>query len=293
MKQVTSPNPHGTPFLRVLALLAFAIIIAVLSSLGTYWYISNQTAQQNPPQVYQSVPTVVPIVSNPSESPSMSKISNLNFQKYLASHCKKIDLVRGGYFYEMTLDNLPIIYDSTLFKTIQEKGVTGCSFSDGKNNGSTGISASNGTVYLYDKNSVEGGHGGSPFLGSWGNVIENKNNIKLSVYLDGFPEGGDQLIEWLYVALRGEKEMLTTNGSVFANFTTTAIPRNDPRLIILLNKYSSPSDQEPGKKKFDGEMATVNAEIVKRFFNDLSPLENPEKEKLNYVKSLLSSIELK
>lgn len=60
MDIVQPPHPHGTPFLRVLALLAFALLIAVLSSLGAYWYISNQMAQQQtqtPQQVAQNVST--------------------------------------------------------------------------------------------------------------------------------------------------------------------------------------------------------------------------------------------
>ncbi len=57
---VQPPHPHGTPFLRVLALLTFALLIAVLSSLGTYWYISSQMAQQqsqNPQQVMKNLST--------------------------------------------------------------------------------------------------------------------------------------------------------------------------------------------------------------------------------------------
>lgn len=57
MEPVQPLNPHGTPLLRVLALLVFGLLIAVLSSLGTYWYLSNQMVQQNTQKVYQSAPT--------------------------------------------------------------------------------------------------------------------------------------------------------------------------------------------------------------------------------------------
>lgn len=42
-----SPNLHGTSFLRILALLAFAIVIAVLSSLITYYFLSKQLQTQH------------------------------------------------------------------------------------------------------------------------------------------------------------------------------------------------------------------------------------------------------
>lgn len=60
---VQSPSPHGTPLLRIVALLAFALLIAVLSSLGTYWYMSRQISQQTQQQAYQSAPTVEPTTS--------------------------------------------------------------------------------------------------------------------------------------------------------------------------------------------------------------------------------------
>lgn len=53
------PSSHGTPLLRILALLIFALLIAVLSSLGAYHYLSNQL------QIQQS--------ENESLIPSQSK----------------------------------------------------------------------------------------------------------------------------------------------------------------------------------------------------------------------------
>ncbi len=51
---VQPPSPHGTAFLRVISLLVFALLIAVLSSLGTYLYLSNQLRQQNTQSTYPS-----------------------------------------------------------------------------------------------------------------------------------------------------------------------------------------------------------------------------------------------
>ncbi len=77
MEPVQPPTPHGTTFLRVSALLAFALLIAVLSSLGIYWYISNQMVQQTQQQVYKPSQTVGTTVSNPSISPTVDETAKI------------------------------------------------------------------------------------------------------------------------------------------------------------------------------------------------------------------------
>lgn len=78
MDPIQAPHPHGAPFLRVLALLAFALIIVVLSSLGAYWYVNNQTAQQTQTQqqLNQPVSKVVPSVSNSVVTPAVDETAN-------------------------------------------------------------------------------------------------------------------------------------------------------------------------------------------------------------------------
>ncbi len=79
MEPVQPLNPHGTPFLRILALLAFASVVVILSSLGTYWYISNQVSQQNMQQTYQPSPTVESTVS---ASPTTTLDETANWKTY-------------------------------------------------------------------------------------------------------------------------------------------------------------------------------------------------------------------
>jgi len=71
---------HKTSFLRIFVLLIFALAIAVLSSLGTYWYISSKTIQPNLQQTYQVVPTVQPTVS---VSQTNSKVGIANWKTYV------------------------------------------------------------------------------------------------------------------------------------------------------------------------------------------------------------------
>ncbi len=56
MNSIQSPNPHGTPLLRVLALLAFALLIAILSSLLTFYFLQSQS--QTEPPSSSATPTV-------------------------------------------------------------------------------------------------------------------------------------------------------------------------------------------------------------------------------------------
>ncbi len=42
MNTVQRPSPHSRPFLRVFTLLTFALLIAILSSLATYYYVTSQ-----------------------------------------------------------------------------------------------------------------------------------------------------------------------------------------------------------------------------------------------------------
>lgn len=125
-----SPNPHGTPFLRVAALLVFALVITVLSSLGTYWYMGKQlSSQQTQQQTYQPSPTIesqvlvsptinsnkasllsdsihIILPSGWSKLDDFSVIKNLNGKKYrsLFQLNDQDYLERGGaYSQELTL----------------------------------------------------------------------------------------------------------------------------------------------------------------------------------------------
>ncbi len=97
MESVQPPNPHGTPLLRILALLAFAIIIAVLSSLGTYWYLNNRFAQLTnsnialhvgEPQSNILKPTPAPLKIEPTPGYSISNIPGTNLKKFTSNDLK-------------------------------------------------------------------------------------------------------------------------------------------------------------------------------------------------------------
>lgn len=62
VSELGQSNGHSNRFslLQILVLLAFALLIAIISSLATYWYISNQLVQNNTEErnAWKSVPTI-------------------------------------------------------------------------------------------------------------------------------------------------------------------------------------------------------------------------------------------
>ncbi len=87
---VHSPNPHGTPLFRVLVLLAFALLIVLLSSLGSYWYYSYQT-QEIANRGLVDVVKVVILTPTPKQkiSPSVSQDETANVENLVKDFYKK------------------------------------------------------------------------------------------------------------------------------------------------------------------------------------------------------------
>lgn len=80
----TSPSPHGTRLLRILVLLVFALLIAVVSSLTTYYFLNRQYQSQT--QTYQQLaPEVVP-TSIPSPSPAQAQDETANWKTYTSTY---------------------------------------------------------------------------------------------------------------------------------------------------------------------------------------------------------------
>ena len=77
------PSHHGTPLLRIFALLIFAVLIAVLSSLGTFFLLTKQSPIQNS------------INLNETRNPTLSKTEE---QKEEPPFCKQY----GAYQIKMT-----------------------------------------------------------------------------------------------------------------------------------------------------------------------------------------------
>ncbi len=57
--------PHGTPFLRIAALLFFALLIALISSLTTYYFLNKQSQTQLESYQQMNVVQITPIPTQP------------------------------------------------------------------------------------------------------------------------------------------------------------------------------------------------------------------------------------
>lgn len=76
----TPLNHHGTPLLRILALLLFALVIALVSSLSTYWYLGKSHELNGEPinipetnlNKTQLTPTAT-IVPSPTATPPLNE----------------------------------------------------------------------------------------------------------------------------------------------------------------------------------------------------------------------------
>lgn len=272
---------------------------ALVILLGGVYFLSSTVTKHQPSEQITIINHPTPTSTNTKINPTPIALKEtsakaLNFQNYLRSNCKKIDEANGGYFYGMPIQALPIIYDTSLYRVqLHDEETVSCDFGGtDKSNGFVSLNNNNfEDINIYDRNSLELGHGGPPYIESYGTVIENKDNLKISVYL-GFSDGPN-FIDDMRVFARGEKELLTTTGSVFVNFATVVIPANDSRLIELLNKYSKPSEFAPGKRQPTSEISMANEAIAKEFFSDPTNLKNSEREKLDYVRRLLNSVKFK
>lgn len=147
----------------------------------------------------------------------------------------------------------------------------------------------NSGIHIYDKNTVELGHGGAPYIGSFGTVIGDDGKIKLSVYIAG--SDGPTFISFASVWMRGEKRLRLNNGDeFFANYSAPAIYGKDTRLMDFLTPYSKPSVSDPSEReltKFPTE------ELKSRFFSDLTNLQSPEKEALDKIERVLGAVAAK
>ena len=83
MEQPISPTPHGTSFLRVVTLLVFALLIAIVSSLLTFIFLNKQNQQPITitPKPTVTIPTASPSsaiqpTAAPSANPTLYPTSN-------------------------------------------------------------------------------------------------------------------------------------------------------------------------------------------------------------------------
>ena len=263
-----------------LSLLVIILILAaaITTAAAVFFAFSAYKLKQQLAQHSAKPITDQPVIQPTSQQQSNSQIDS--FQQILAKYCQKTDLENQAYFYGIQPAFLPV--------SLPEKNDTLICTGDPQPNGSyLTIDSDKGRINIYDKNSLELGHGGPPFLGSLDTIIKDDGNIKLSIAL-GWPGAGCAQIGELPLNIRGERKLQTASGeTIFINTQTTAILENDPRLITVLQEKTK-SCEFDGQNTIQPETQGLEEKLKQRFFSDFDNLENPEKQAIAAVENTLN-----
>lgn len=298
-EELNSPSPQTPPIVKPAEhkskkwLIVLGILVGFVLVGGSAFALG--LSYQNKAQPMESERTSVYASPSPTVDPSSYEYSNTFYlQDFIAEKCKKITGTQD-FYYGIAPEDFPFTYNSSLANLkniISDDFMCGSGYEPGKNNGYLPFDDSS-TLNVHDKDSLELGHDGAPFLGEYGKIIEDKNNIKLGIYLN-YSHGGDNIIEDMPVYGRGIRTFPNNGKPYYASYTVVLIPANDPRVIKILSRYSKSFKQETGRHALNGEdYKKAENEVVNSIFKDVNNLSNPEKENINKLRTVLESIKLK
>lgn len=288
-KNQRSVKKSFTYWLKIVLGLLFVLLLIV----GGYYYLKGR--QEGERQ------------KNSREKESQNVL--LSFQEILTKNCQMRKSLKGFSYYGIELSKLPIIIDETLLKIQPEdKQYVRCIGEKGHDYiffeySSTLDDSKTSTIYVYDDGSEELGHGGQPYLGSYGKIIKNEEGFKLSLYLP-WGEGGPILTDEMTVVMRGEKKLLRADGEIlYVNGETSIVDNNNPKLIEILNKYGKAitpevaalygwnfNDYQDKKMLKVEDNEAIVEEIATAFFSDMDNLGSVEEEQIKKLEQILNSV---
>jgi len=214
-------------------------------------------------------------------------------QDFMKANCKP-----GNPQY-LDFQSLPVNVDTSVIKPFQGSNVSSvyCSSTEDNTKPITNgylvirLDNSNG-INIYDDQSKELGHGGSPGLGVFGQNILNENGIQFGAWLQG--GDGPQVLGSVSMNLRGIKKFTTKDGqSVYVNYTETAIPGSDIRLVNQLKSYSSIDPNSRLNEPTVNYDSTMTAKIINYFYGKTPSTSTPEGQALQNLTNILSAITAK
>ena len=201
-----------------------------------------------------------------------------SFQQLLDAHCEKQDL---------TVDDLPILVDQNIVEV--NKMILFCTSNPETSYVKVNFN-NNDSLYLYDDFSEELGHGGEPSLGTVGPIIKDDKDVKVSFFL--FDSEFTFFVKRTRMYGRGTKKLLLDNGqNVYASYTHLLIDNGDPRLVGILERYSTPVDE--GSNDLSLSKEGYDQAVYNTFFSDLSNLKEPEKTAINQLEQILGAVNAK
>lgn len=276
-----SPTPKIN-WLIPLVFLVLGILVGAGGVLG-YQNLSIPSVQQ--------VSSPSPEATSESESTTLSMAGTL--QDFMKENCKP-----GNPPY-IDIQQLPVSVDTNIIEPFQAEGVESVYCSSAVNyslpiqDGYLVIrqDSSNG-INIYDDQSKEGGHGGAPFLGSFGQKIFDENGILITAWLGG--GDGPQILGQVGIALRGVKQFATKDGHpIYVNYSLTGIPGSDQRLIDRLTPYSSIDPALGLDEPTVNYDPTTSVKIIDYFFGETPNSISPEGQALKKLRTILSGVKAK
>lgn len=277
------------------------VLLLLIVSVTSVYVLNKNLTSKN--QTNQQIAVKITPTINMNASPTVSSRPPMpenisSFQKLLINKCNILEKV-SPYWKQINRSELPIKLDGDkiFLSVVPDTSLANCDLS---NTYKSDVEipfqiygydfGGDLTLYVYDKQSEELGHGGPPRLGSYGTVIKNDGTSKYAVSF-GF---GEVPITYPFstpVIISAEKKLHLSNGEdIYVSFNATLLHGDDPRLVNILSKYSVKRDD---KSVEITDTTNAEKEMVTTMFGDLNNLKSPEKEKFAQIENVLSAVSLK
>ncbi len=294
------PKQLKPNFLKWLVVAIMILLLIIVGSISAYFLNKNKIPKTSVTKKIITTSTKTPAASIPAEKPgtisptiNMDRLSD--FQKLLIDKCI---YTKQGYneFYQIKLTDLPIKINNKSINlwVTTDPTMENCILS---NPGKSYVSIPFGIygydfpskeeLYILDNQSEELGHGGPSFLKPYGTILKDDGTIKITAYFNF----GEVPIAYPFsvpVYISAQKKIITSNNNiVYVIFQTELLHGDDPRLANIINKYSTPRDNN----SFEITNTTqADKDMISAIFGDLNNLKSPEKEKLQQVEKILSAV---
>ncbi len=237
--QTPSPTANQNIWKIATGVLGLLLIVGGL----TFTFIEmKKPATQNVSVAPSPSPTVQPTAVNSSPittstlSTSVTTAFNPNFSGFLKTNCVP-DSAQNGL--SLSLSKIPL--DLSSFKT-ELSSAKNSLYCGGvpdpvENSFFTLADGATGRLTLYGPKSQELGHGGANFVGQFGELLRQNNDLTTSVYIDP-PDACGIGLDSIVVRARVIKTMKATDGSdVFLSDDQAISTVTDQRLIDLFKPY--------------------------------------------------------
>jgi hypothetical protein len=254
------------------AALYFVIFDSDKDSTGETTATSSSTATAS---------TMTPETTTTTTSAKSKPVSiDKSLQEVVTASCEKFSFNVGGYTYYIKVENFPFTVDASKITVLDNsleseyQGVCGVLE---ENPGTADITfnyklsvGDKNRAYVFDEDTVELGHGGAPFFGDFGELIEEGDDYLISTYLTC----GDicyGTVDEYSLHLRVKKILEYEDGYKLYLNTTFTIEDSDFEDYLSANMKMI-----DGKMMVDYEKA--EAGLVGKFFKDIDNLGNAEEE---------------